>query len=342
MSPVDSPRWRAARCRRPLALVVAAALLGAGAPAQASDASAEATASDAVNDPLPEVNRNLKEAATKTSQGHHVAAADLLIAAYDLLDDPRRFRNERSSVMSMIYAALLAAYESAESDAAKLSRGCRLRGLLTEFITDLQDSYGDDSESFNEVINARDKLQSLDLMLAAHGDPAAVCATYDGGPRRAIPMLDPAKPSRSTLRMGGAPARGGFSPGADDLTQPGKGMTAVGGALLGLGAIGLGVMTPFLVRGSQMVAEIEAINDNLATRDDPRRTPEEQAEADYYHLRGKEANRIAIATGVTGGAALIAGAVLVAMGRKRTRSSAMSVAPQVSPTAAGLTLHLRF
>lgn len=330
-----------------LALAVAAQLATA-APAHASDAtsSAETEAVDAPSDPLPEVNRYLKEAATKTGQGHHVAAADLYIAAYDLLDDPRRFRNERSSVMSMIYGALIAAYESAESDTAKLSRGCRLRGLLVAFIDDLERSYGDASGSFPEVVNARDKLQSLDLMLAAHGEPEAVCATYDAAePRRAIPMLDPAKPSRSFDQSANA---GGSSPSfidpAEDNPERRRGarIAAVGGALIGVGAIGLGVMTPFLVRGAQMRDEVQAIYDVVEARGDGVVTDDEYAEAEYYDGQGRRANAVAIATGVTGGAALITGVALAVVGRKRMRSAKMSVSPQVSPTTAGLSLHMRF
>jgi VIT1/CCC1 family predicted Fe2+/Mn2+ transporter len=340
--------------RGPLALTVAAVVLTTSAPAHANDATsaAETASADAAtaDDPLPEVNRYLKEAATKTGQGHHVAAADLYIAAYDLLDDPRRFRNERSSVMSMIYGALIAAYERAESDTAKLSRGCRLRGLLVAFLDDLERSYGDASGSFPEVVNARDKLQSLDLMLAAHGEPEAVCATYDAAaePRRAIPMLDPAKPSRSF----GQPSGPGASAGSQSFIDPtddnperrsGARVTAVGGVLIGVGAIGLGVMTPFLVRGAQMIGEIERINEVVESRGpDADRTAEEQTEAEYYDAKGREANIVAYSTGIAGGAALVTGVVLVVLGRKKMRSAKMSVTPQLSPTTAGLSLHMRF
>ncbi len=254
--------------RRLLAWTTTAALLTAPSPAlagqaevpTAEDPTAEGpTAEVGAEDPkLAEASSYFREAERLSRRGKPVAAADLYIAAYELLDDPRKYRNDRGMALTKIYNSLLMAYEAAANDAAKIDRACRLRNLMISYLADLKAGYGEASEDFQEVHIAREKLRGLDLMTAAHGDPETLCAEEPS--RKRVAMLGPASLGPASITAQGAaagdepespetPETSETSPdpggpidddfNADlepDRDRRGIALTAVGGTAIGLGA----------------------------------------------------------------------------------------------------------
>ncbi len=350
--------------RRLLAWTTAAALLTATSPAFAqADAP---TTEDGVQDPkLAEAANYFREAERLSRRGKPVAAADLYIAAYELLDDPRKYRNDRGTALTKIYNSLLLAYEAAANDAAKIDRACRLRNLMISYLADLKSGYGEASEDFQEVHIAREKLRGLDLMTAAHGDPETLCA--DEPERKRVAMLGPASlgpaslapqrantdaetdttppPETSTSSAASGPG-GPLDDDFDAELEPARdrrriALTAVGGTAIGLGAASLGVMALYLSRGTQNSQQIQAFRDEVMMNEAPL-SEADKAKSKELDRDGQRYDTLALATGIAGGAALLTGVIMTAVGGKRLRSRQVSMAPNASMTSLGATLHLRF
>ncbi|MCB9704865.1 MAG: hypothetical protein H6711_23520 [Myxococcales bacterium] len=355
LAPRTSTRAIAAALALALPGLLTAPQAASAAPATTSEAGAPTTdeaSPDPAADPMPEVSNFFREGELQRKQGHHVQAADLFIAAYERLDDPQRYRNARGTAMSKIYDSLLAAYETAESDDAKVRHACRLRGLLVDYVDALVEAYGGASEGFPEVRFGREKLAGLDLTIASYGPPEKLCKVAPSGPagggpnRRTVPLLShDSRPPES----GPSPDPGGDvvvgppqpDPRAERERRRARGMRAGGAVLLSGGAVLLGTMTAYLVRGAQIGNEGDRIE--AALRDEMRPlTEDERAWVEWAKIAGPRSDTVAMATGISGGVLVVTGTILTAVGSKRLRRQQMSVAPQAGPHSAGLQVLLRF
>ena len=313
---------------------------------------AEDPAEDPAEGPVPEKALSyFDKAAEAEEEGRQVAAADLYEAGYALLDDPRKYRTPRSTAISKLYNSLITAYEKTDSKASRLHRACRLRKLMTRHLNELRAAYGEASESFPEVYIGSEKLQNLDAIIGSYGDPNELCPTEENEYAK-VAMLDPKSafsfsPPEETGSSAESSALQNSStddtPIAPARDRKAVAMTAVGGSAIGVGAIALGVMTAYIVQSAQRSADIDNLREETALRG-PNLvlTAEEIAYGDRLNREGLLANKVAIGTGIGGGALLATGAILTAIGRKRMRSSELSVVPNASRTSLGATLSIRF
>ncbi len=349
------------RLRQILPLMIAAGLLAAPTPALADDSKAP-TQSDPVDaetheqadpdDPMPAVSSYFAEATEAALQGRYVAAADLYEAAYILLEDPRKYRNSRGTAISQLYNSLLAAYETAETRAARLRHACRLRRLMTVYLDELKAAYGEASEDFPEVYFGSEKLASLDMTIASYGDPDALCPI--GNTRHnTVAMIDPGSSRTSPAGMTSStddpkPQSGPTDDAQDRRVGPDRdrkavAMTAVGGSAIGLGTIALGVMTAFIIQSTQRRSAFDALSAEVQMRGaDAVLNEEELAYGEQLDLEGMRANKIALSAGISGAAVLATGVVLTAIGRKRMRARELSLVPNANQTSLGATLNFRF
>lgn len=122
--------------------------------------------------------------------------------------------------------------------------------------------------------------------------------------------------------------------GGDEDREPeqksGKALVGVGAGLLGLGVVGLAVMTGGLVMGKR-ANDISGI--------DPDDIPGRRDQFD----RGRTGNGMAIGGGVAGGVLLVTGAVLLGIGlSRRAKNKNTAWAPMLAPRVAGIAFAGRF
>ncbi len=110
-------------------------------------------------------------------------------------------------------------------------------------------------------------------------------------------------------------------------------MVIAGSVLVGVGALGLGLMSGGLVLGTGANDLSELDPNDIAGRRD-------------QFARGQLGNTLAIAGGVVGAASLLAGVVVLGLGIKRQRSASApvttSLAPLLGPDLAGFRIGGRF
>ena len=343
-----------------VALLFSAGPVLAGTPA-AQAAQAEDEVQDSTADPIIiEASGYFRLAEERDRERKPVAAADLYIAAYKLLDDPRKYRNERGTALAKIYGALMTAYEEAGDNSGRISHACTLRNVMSDYLADLEATYGEESEGFAEVHTARDKLRELDLTIAAHGAPERLCEAPKDQPHRSVAMLgsgsrgpvrqsvesspsEATEPERSA-RIQPGPVDARFN--ADiEPTRDRKAviLTVVGGTALSLGAASLGVAALYISRGAQTNSRLRTLKQEVTMRTAAGGlTEEEEAEVNGLRRDGSRFNTIALTAGIAGGVTLLSGVILTAIGGKRLRSRQVEMAPNATMTSLGATLHLRF
>lgn len=124
--------------------------------------------------------------------------------------------------------------------------------------------------------------------------------------------------------------RGGGEEDRAPEQKNGKALVGAGAGLLGLGVVGLAVMTGGLVMGKR-ANDISGI--------DPNDIPGRRDQFD----RGRVGNGMAIGGGVAGGVLLVTGAVLLGVGlSQRAKSQRTAWAPMLAPRVAGLAIAGRF
>jgi hypothetical protein len=128
--------------------------------------------------------------------------------------------------------------------------------------------------------------------------------------------------------------QGGGSPRGDDDDEPAKkgskALIGVGAGLMGLGVVGLAVMTGGLVMGKRA---------NDLSGLEPGDIPGRRDQFD----RGRVGNGMAIGGGVAGGVLLATGAVLLGIGlARRSKNGRTAWAPMLGPRTAGLAISGRF
>ncbi len=121
------------------------------------------------------------------------------------------------------------------------------------------------------------------------------------------------------------------SPGGENDDTPtdsgGSGLVLAGGVLMGLSAVGLGLMTGGIVGANRAEQDfVKAPN---------------SAERDTIDARGQRMNGLAIAGGISAGVLLTAGLALLVVGKKRQRSN-LALDVSASPAYTGLGLRGRF
>jgi len=365
------------RLTRRLSWTLAAALVAlflpggralAGTPAVQAAQAPEDEAQDPNADPiLSEASRYFRLAEERDRESKPVAAADLYIAAYDLLDDPRKYRNERGTALAKIYGSLMTAYEETEDNNGRISHACTLFNLMSDYLAATKASYGEASEGFSEVHAAREKLRELDLTIAAHGDRQMLCERSKDQPRKPAAMLGPAvspdsldpaltqtvesssstaaEPERSARVQPTGPVDAGFDADIEPTRdRKAVALTAAGGTALSLGAASLGVAALYISRGAQTNSRLRTLKQEVTMRTaaDGGLTDEEEAEVNTLRRDGSRFNTIAVATGIAGGVVLLSGVIMTAVGRKRLRSRHVAMAPNATLTSLGATLRLRF
>ena len=340
----------------------------AGTPAAQAAQAPEDEAQDPTADPLLiEASRYFRLAEERDRERKPVAAADLYIAAYDLLDDPRKYRNERGTALAKIYGSLMTAYEEAGDNSGRISHACTLRNVMSDYLAGIKASYGEAGEEFPEVHTARDKLHELELTIGAHGDPETLCETPNDQPRKPVAMIDPAvatgslgpavtqsvessssqaaEPERSARMQPVGPVDAGFDADIEPTRdRKAVALTAVGGSAIGLGAASLGVAALYISRGAQTNSRLRGLKQEVTMRpaSDEGLTEEEEAEVNSLRRDGSRFNTIAVATGIAGGVALLSGVIMTAVGGKRLRSRQVAMAPNATITSLGATLRLQF
>lgn len=326
--------------------ITSAMIVGAiSPPIQAAAPTEVATATAATDDPLAEVQRHLGKAGDLRQQGLAASAADHLEAAFHLLADARRWRDARGQVIAKAYETLLEAYNQASTSDEKVRHVCRLRGLLQENIAGLREAFGDEASGFPEVRYGEQKITSVELTIRTHGDPEQLCAA-PVDEDEALPTM-PSTPlllgAADTARRAAPEEAAAIgpepefdAPALQDQRRRARRITASGGVLLVAGGALLGVMS-YYIRQSYL-AEKQLATWNLT----PGAPSKGDQPWDDLADQGEVANTIAYATGFVGGAALVTGIALTAVGTKRLRRSELSVAPSATPTSAGATLMLRF
>lgn len=224
---------------------------------------------------------------------------------------------------------------SAEADPAKARALLqRQRVLLIEFLDAVAAKPGAAEEVGEDVIAELEELRrSIDQALEADAKPdepvvPATDPTDDPAePERGDP--DPAKPAITT------------PPLTDDPNPPrdwlGLGLIIGGSTTL---VAGVGVTIGYFTIRSGAQALVDAGGDEYA--------PGSQAREDYLEQEHARAQPFLIAGSVVAGVGLavaVGGVVRLVLHRRRataSKTTALQLAPHVTPTAAGLTLHRRF
>lgn len=131
------------------------------------------------------------------------------------------------------------------------------------------------------------------------------------------------------------------APLGEDPRATGKALAVTGGVLVGVGAAMGGLMTYGLVenyRAGEELLRYVSKNETIGLTDD------EAADVEAARRRTDVSSRLAIAAGISGGAALVAGVTLLAVKARRARAgrSAVALHPTLDPRSAGLVLRGSF
>ncbi|MBZ5714887.1 hypothetical protein [Nannocystis pusilla] len=246
--------------------------------------------------------------------GKLAEAAPHCRAAYDALPDDTREPplNARSLIVFDGYNTYLEAFE-ATNDIVFLCAG---EELLTEYLAYLDARLPAEARPDDR----QDAQKDLAELAARRGDQKCSEPVVEPLPRQEdlLPVVLRPQPQQE------APP-----------PTPGSGLRIAGGVTLGTGiALGL-VAAGALAYGARIRDE----RDRLTNAPEPV-GPEGHALADRLDGLGTRANRLAVGTAITSGAAIVTSIVLLAVDAHRRRGQRLSIAPVVWP--AGGHLSLRF
>lgn len=177
--------------------------------------------------------------------------------------------------------------------------------LLGNFEKSIPAIYGEGAEADAERARVQEKVAALDERLAAYE------ASQEPDPVVVTPPPEP-------------------DPDPEPVEDNSRGLIIGGAVAAGIGVIGLGVMGAGLSIG----ASANDITDLEET--------DVQGRRDQFD-RGRTGNRLALVGGIGGGALLVTGAVLLALGLKRKKAGgAVSLVPTANRNSAALMLRGRF
>jgi hypothetical protein len=241
---------------------------------------------------------------------NYATAIELWTEAYTALPDTPENARVKALLIYNIASARAKAFEI-DQDITHLRQA---RVLLQSYADAIPQLYGETEEGLEELQKVESRIASLD-------DTIAAAEIED--PTPAPTAADPVE--RPTAVEG----PDGLAPVTPPPDPTSRGMVAAGATLVALGGASLGVMIAGLVVGDA-ANDIDDLdpNDNVARR--------------IQFDRGRQGNVMAIAGGVIGGAFVIAGGVLIGLGRRRATRGPTALRPAVGPTFAGMQLRGRF
>ncbi|MEZ4454639.1 MAG: hypothetical protein R3B09_34625 [Nannocystaceae bacterium] len=201
---------------------------------------------------------------------------------------------------------------------------CRARSIVARFLAraDLEEDSRRDFEGFAEEIGR---------------------ALVDLG-ERCEPRPEPTPPvaeASTQGELGPEPPPAVAPISADRSKSSGKALAISGGVLVGAGAALVGLMTYGITVDNRAAGELlPYVSKNEATG----LTMDEAADAAAIKHRGDVGSQLAIAAGVSGGAAIVAGVTLLVVKavRDRGRRSGVALHPTLDPRSAGVVLRGSF
>jgi hypothetical protein len=237
--------------------------------------------------------------------------------AYAAMPDPVLHRAGRGKVLGSLRSALLDRHDAA-GDPRDL---CRLRELLVAHRDALRAALGPDAGAGSEA-----ELRDVEATLTAR---AIDCAPPPAAPPPARADPPPEPPARTA------------SPREPPSPRPGRGLRIAGSATLGVGLATLGVAAYGLAVHLDSRSRLQSLTDVVADAGRPA-TPRERDEAEDLYARGRDHRAVAIAAGTVGAAAVVVGAVLHLVDRRRAQRRPAALAPVLGRGLAGVVVRLRF
>ncbi|MCA9652201.1 MAG: hypothetical protein H6712_05960 [Myxococcales bacterium] len=288
---------------RVTAVLLACTLGGAGTTASAAPGEPALEA-----DPLAEAQALYDKGRAKFETADYHAAVELWTEAYALVPDTADGGQTKVLLIYNIATAREKAFEVTQ-DPVELRQA---RILLSNFEQSIATLYGEGEEADAERARVQEKIAALD-------DQLAELDHAQGPDDGTAPQPEPETPPEVV------------EPGTDEPPpNPAARGLVIGGAVsLSLGVAGLAMMGAGLGMGSRA----NDISDLQPDAIDARR--------DRFE-RGRTGNVLAIAGGVTAGVLVVTGSVLLALGMRRKKASAVALVPGVGPRGAALVLRGRF
>ncbi len=260
------------------------------------------------SDLSPEAAVHNDRAVALLTAGDPAAAVPELLDAYAAMPDPLRWRAGRGKVLGSLRGALRQLYTSTH-DPRHL---CTLQRLLREHIEGLLLALGDTAGP-DAVAGSLARLREVDAELVGH-DCAAPAKEVTPVP----PVLPVVPAPVVEVEPPPSPVR---APAATPLRDNGRPLRIAGGSLLGVGFVGVSGMVLGAIFYADSRAHLQAITAVVAAEDrEPSAT--ERRDAGAFLRQGQQLRALTIVSGVIGGVAVIAGAVLRARGLRRARATA--------------------
>ncbi len=259
--------------------------------------------------------------------GQLAPAVDEFYAAYQSMADARRDLAGREQLVGSMRSTLLDLHDQT-GEAAPL---CRLQSILQEHADALTAAFPNDPDKI-ETRSARARHDEATQQIAAFGPDA--CAAPKPGPPVPVPALLPVTIAPETS----APASS-----ATDLPKvpannlaPRKQLIA-GGVMLPLGLVALGVVGVVASNHRRDVAEADALDAALTARPC---TDDDRVRMHELLTAARRQEGLMIALGITGGALITAGTVLLVRGAKQSRRAQLAL--DLRHNLVGLTIAGRF
>ncbi len=260
------------------------------------------------SDLSPEAAVHNDRAVALLTAGDPAAAVPELLDAYAAMPDPLRWRAGRGKVLGSLRGALRQLYTSTH-DPRHL---CTLQRLLREHIEGLLLALGDTAGP-DAVAGSLARLREVDAELVGHDCAAPAKEVMP------VPPVLPVVPAPVVeVEPPPSPVR---APAATPLRDTGRPLRIAGGSLLGVGFVGVSGMVLGAIFYADSRAHLQAITAVVAAEDrEPSAT--ERRDAGAFLRQGQQLRALTIVSGVIGGVAVIAGAVLRARGLRRARATA--------------------
>lgn len=269
-----------------------------------------ATAAPSIDERTQRIEALFESANRASAAGDHVAAAEQLAEAFDLLPE----RNEHGDSRALALLDSVRARRRAFAALGDPQQLCAAKDLIARYLREAAEAYGIAAGTMDGPSAAGAERQEIDVALEQVG---ATCSStepsVDAGPPPEGPTTGPEVPPpvvpakrRAPLRIAGVASLG------------------IGGAMLVMMGVGLAVGTRAdaagrALRQAEPTREIDALLD------------------DAFYRRGLAGNRVAIAGGILGGLAVVVGAsLLIADVRSPTRGVASL---RAGPSGWALALH---
>ncbi|HFE45072.1 MAG TPA: hypothetical protein ENJ18_06195 [Nannocystis exedens] len=268
-----------------------------------------ASLGEPTEDTIQQARDLYKRGLARFETADYTGAIDLWTDAYAMLPTSVETAETKSLFLYNIATARERAYELD----GKLSHLRQALVILDGFINYIPEIYEEPERATQELAAANERR-------------AAIAAIIEAAEAAANPKPEPEPEPEAEPEPEPEPEVE-IAPDTSDDIRPGRSMVIAGSVLVGVGTLGLGLMTGGLVLGTKAndLSELEP-GDIVGRRD--------------LFARGLLGNKLALAGGLAGGASLLAGVVVLSLGIKRQRSAGAppttSFAPLLGPDLAGL------